>query len=427
MVAEPDTTDTLTLKSILRDVDLSLDDRRNMEPGLISPPIMTDQMRENLEEQGINPDDIIYEGLSDKGSWLVGEEAWDKFMKDRDIEFESIYTLDSIELVFPEGEEYLIRSLPTPAETQFTVINLSNPPASGSITVHYEGEQVTTQYSSNNDPTGVAMTIRNNINNHPNIQLVAGGPVGPTVVLTEKRAGCDYNGNVVYVTSTQGTHICVNGYEFYMSGGTDDGEGCDPLDPPDTPVLKSPSNGSRGHPVNNLTLEWHQAQGAASYRLQVADNPSFSPIAGDWSGLYSTSAVLNNMPKNTTIYWRVRASNSGGDSDWSNTWSFKTKVPISAISYIDTPPGDFGYVHMYSISWALEPIDYIDVNATSFRDWILIGQAFDGGENRMNAVAGIMEYKWYGEPPSNWSQHGDHWFIQGGYLYIRNSDDQKNF
>ena len=60
MLAEPDSTDTLTLKSIVRDDDLTDDDWRNLEPGPIFPPIMTDQMLEKLEEKGINPDEIIY-------------------------------------------------------------------------------------------------------------------------------------------------------------------------------------------------------------------------------------------------------------------------------------------------------------------------------------------------------------------------------
>lgn len=109
----------------------------------------------------------------------------------------------------------------TAAYVEFTVLETGNPPSSGSVGVWYEGVKVSTAYNSTWKPIDVAWTISNNINHDPNIQLSATVPSGSTVRLTEKRIGSEYNGNPVYVTHTNGTHITVNGYAFYMCCGTD--------------------------------------------------------------------------------------------------------------------------------------------------------------------------------------------------------------
>lgn len=114
----------------------------------------------------------------------------------------------------------------TAATTEFTVQGLQNPASNGSVTVQYDGEQVTTHYNSSWNKYAVANTISSNINNDSSIQLTA-SVSGSTVELTEKRTGCEYNSNTVYVSHSNGTHIGINDSEFGMSGG-DDGDGCDP-------------------------------------------------------------------------------------------------------------------------------------------------------------------------------------------------------
>ncbi len=292
------------------------------------------------------------------------------------------------------------------------------PKKSGSITVTYEGGEVTTHYSSFDSPLDVAMNMKININNHPTIQVHTNdSPFGTTVILTEKRAGCLHNGKRVWVESSPGTHIIVNGYEFVMSGGTDDGIGCDPPpipDPPSTPALKSPPNGAiviLGH-QNNIKFEWHPATGATSYRLQVADNPSFNPIGVDLS-LSSTSATIINLPAHTNLYWRVRAFNSGGSSSWSNTWSCYAFPWLDAYSLI-FPHGQWGTVDMMSISEAGAPIDYMRVRGLSFKEqdnfWNLLRATDREANNTYLFGVGYAAYKWPNDPATRWLQEGHHWF-----------------
>lgn len=109
----------------------------------------------------------------------------------------------------------------TPAYMEFTVQGTGNPPENGSVGVWYEGIKVTTHYLSTWTPQDIAWSISNTINTDSDIQLSGTVPTGSTVRLTEKRTGSEHNGNPVYVTHTNDTHITVNGYLFFMHSGTD--------------------------------------------------------------------------------------------------------------------------------------------------------------------------------------------------------------
>jgi len=375
-----------------------------------------------LKEHGINPDSIEYKGLSDEDFYLIGDEALKTILKDREIELKPLERKsDSLSYRYPNEEEHLFRSSATPAQAEFTVIDLSNPPASGSISVHYEGVKVTTQYTSGCMPIGVAMSIRNNINNNPNIQLTAGGPVGTTVVLTEKRAGCEHNGKAVYITSSQGSHICVSHASVYMSGGTDDGIGCPPY-VPEVPQLKLPNNGANNQPVDDLWLEWFPSDGATSYHIQMATNPNFTNPGIDITGYNTTGVWIDGLSFGTTYYWRVRAYNANGYSAWSSTRSFSTIPPLAlgSGSFID-PYNMPGYVTMGSYTMVNYPIDFIAVTGVSLRDGNILSWLNDHGFNSQSAsvVTMIRRHPW--ETPSHWSQQGSHeWHIGTiihGYSY----------
>lgn len=210
-------------------------DRPMREPGEIDPFKITDLIREVLKEKGRDPNEVRFGELSDKGIALTGEEAWDKYMEDWEFGAKSFFKASSStsSVIFnPESPITSFSTLPpTPAETQFEVVGISNPPVSGSITVQYLGEQVTTNYSSGQSASTVAYSIYGNINNDPDIQLTATVPSSGKVLLTEKREGCEHNGNSVYVSHSNGTHISVNNDTFIMTGG-EDVEGCEDVPPP---------------------------------------------------------------------------------------------------------------------------------------------------------------------------------------------------
>ncbi len=82
---------------------------------------------------------------------------------------------------------------------------------------------------------------------------------------------------------------------------------------PDAPVLNAIDNPDND---GNYTVSWQAAYLADTYTLQEATNPGFAGAVTRYSGT-GTSWSAVDQPVGT-YYYRVRASNSWGDSDWSN-------------------------------------------------------------------------------------------------------------
>ncbi|MDR9414829.1 MAG: Ig-like domain-containing protein [Gracilimonas sp.] len=105
--------------------------------------------------------------------------------------------------------------------------------------------------------------------------------------------------------------------------------------PPTLPVLELPQDGSTDVDTA-LTLEWQNVTNAAEYRVQVSTDNSFSTIITD-SVLTTSSVFITSLNFNTTYHWRVKASNTGGESGWTNSFSFTTKDPIPEIPNLQAP------------------------------------------------------------------------------------------
>lgn len=97
------------------------------------------------------------------------------------------------------------------------------------------------------------------------------------------------------------------------------------LPKPVTPVLLEPRNMAPNislHP----TLQWDVALNAEVYFLEVARDSIFS-LAN--RVLLDTTITINErkiglLIEKTRYFWRVRAKNKAGISDWSTVWSFRT-------------------------------------------------------------------------------------------------------
>jgi hypothetical protein len=96
---------------------------------------------------------------------------------------------------------------------------------------------------------------------------------------------------------------------------------------PYTPTLSSPANNSI-NPAVSLTLRWNASSRADSYALQVSTSSGFNSTFLNISGITSTSQNVSGMANNTKYYWRVMATNTGGNSRWSNTWNYTTKSNV---------------------------------------------------------------------------------------------------
>src|SRR5690606_24010913 len=113
----------------------------------------------------------------------------------------------------------------------------------------------------------------------------------------------------------------------------------DQSSPPDAPTLLAPANGAFTGSVwadgaLRPRFRWHPVANASSYELQVEDtcpvielgncgfpSPEVSEVgltAGDFQ-LAVPLPVSTTVPVGRRYYWRVRACNIAGCSDWSAT------------------------------------------------------------------------------------------------------------
>jgi alpha-amylase len=104
---------------------------------------------------------------------------------------------------------------------------------------------------------------------------------------------------------------------------------------PEIPTLTSPANGDTA--VNTIvTLSWNPVSGAASYRLQLSTDSTFTSIDVDDSTLTSAEKNVNGLTRDTFYYWRVRSKNGYGSSSWSERWNFKTRYDFTVDYYFST-------------------------------------------------------------------------------------------
>lgn len=100
------------------------------------------------------------------------------------------------------------------------------------------------------------------------------------------------------------------------------------LNPPTAPVLTSPSNNATGL-ATTLKLTWNAVTTATGYTLEVSKNPDFSTLVFDNKTLTTNEFTVSGLEEDTSYYWRVRASNSAGNSPYSLVRTFRTVKPIT--------------------------------------------------------------------------------------------------
>jgi hypothetical protein len=92
---------------------------------------------------------------------------------------------------------------------------------------------------------------------------------------------------------------------------------------PEIPVGKTPADNVRG----NALLTWESVRGAVSYRVQLSTDSAFRTIILDSIGLTTTSISVTQLSLDTRYFWRVNASNDGGET-WSIPMQFTTMYSV---------------------------------------------------------------------------------------------------
>ncbi len=97
---------------------------------------------------------------------------------------------------------------------------------------------------------------------------------------------------------------------------------------PDIPSW-SPDDGEENIATTPL-LEWNTSNRAEYYDLQLTDDNSFEELVIDVQQVNETQyQVENELEGNTTYFWRVRAGNEAGYSEWSDVLQFTTEMTTS--------------------------------------------------------------------------------------------------
>ncbi|TKJ37620.1 hypothetical protein CEE37_14005 [candidate division LCP-89 bacterium B3_LCP] len=141
--------------------------------------------------------------------------------------------------------------------------------------------------------------------------------------------------------------------------------GAPPPPPPPAPTLIAPSNGATGVEYDPTEFSWNASVGATSYHIQVATDAGFTSIV--YEDNVSSTSTSEGLDPDTEYFWHVNASNAGGTSDYSSTWSFTTMASsapamIVELTYISGSPISAGGGTLYYAIWGENqggvPLDY---------------------------------------------------------------------
>jgi hypothetical protein len=114
------------------------------------------------------------------------------------------------------------------------------------------------------------------------------------------------------------------------------------------PGLMAPATGASVS--TQPTFRWSSAVGAKTYRLQVAQDPTFSTLIDDVTTDATSFTSSTTYPADTVLYWRVRA-NAENDIglNWSLTGTFRRVLPAPTLDPGNPTGGD----SLPLITWSL--------------------------------------------------------------------------
>lgn len=146
-----------------------------------------------------------------------------------------------------------------------------------------------------------------------------------------------------------------NNKELICETDTLDGEYilamADIYEAPSIPILHEPLNSAIIRFGKPILFRWTVQGYATNYDFQVASDPSFNSIIFNSENLNSNSLVgLVNISDTGRYFWRVRAKNSYGETEWSKPFSFLVLYPfLQLISPIGNEIWEIG--KSYEIKW----------------------------------------------------------------------------
>ena len=157
-----------------------------------------------------------------------------------------------------------------------------------------------------------------------------------------------------YDSSKNEIIFTVTGFGDYIFGTpltVDSAYAPEPIKPVDEKIVNQDSS---------VILFWGTKGIVANYQLEVATDSLFSSLVVD-DTLSTTSYKLSGLDNDTRYFWRVKASNSSGESNWSDTFYFLTAPPFITVVY---PNGNEQFIgdSTYIIRWKDNLTDLVNIN-----------------------------------------------------------------
>ena len=182
---------------------------------------------------------------------------------------------------------------------------------------------------------------------------------------------------------------------------------------PETPVLATPVDGAQNIIVDTV-FAWDEAERAESYLIQISVDPDFTAIEFSQQGITDTEIEVTGLSHETTYYWRIAAVNSGGQTDWSDIWSFTTIV-ATADAPLLVSPGDGAEniaVDTMLVWEETEGADSYNIQvskANDFSDFVVEEDSLSGLSYDIDGLESLTTYYWRVRAAnkagySNWSE-----------------------
>lgn len=134
----------------------------------------------------------------------------------------------------------------------------------------------------------------------------------------------------INVTTSEGTTEWSEHWSFRTMSGL-------PADFPAAPILTYPRYAMTNAHPSYCDFTWDASARASSYHVQASTISDFSVLIFEADEITETSIRPPELMYNTKYYWRVRAKNDYGYSDWSEEFWFITDMPNGGIPRLYSP------------------------------------------------------------------------------------------
>ncbi|GMU87070.1 MAG: hypothetical protein AMXMBFR48_23110, partial [Ignavibacteriales bacterium] len=194
-----------------------------------------------------------------------------------------------------------------------------------------------------------------------------------------------------------------------------------------TTIIEKPANFTLAAPANNakgllnpVTVSWNNSARAERYILQVATDSLFTSFVVNDSAQTDLTEVLPTLNNYTQFYWRVKAVNTGGQSEWTPVWNFKTLGnPYASVLYTPANNSVNQPVAGLTFNWSkakerIETIQKYQLQISTdslFTTFVLNDSTLTDTTKVMNGLGYLTRYHWRAraQNQTGWGDWSDRW------------------